>query len=508
MLPYADIIEKADRRYTMRLLDRLAAADLRGGERGNLVRALQAVSDPRSFGPLEAVVTDPTRFAPLRRAAGAVLRGLHHAVLDVPGEKLRRWWLEGDAVLRRHALRSMGGVCCPDIVLAVASDPAHPLKAAALAQMEWWFDLPRYQAVKMAGLTHSDPKVRAAAAYVLLWDEPVAAEVPLLEATHDPEPAVAAEAANTLEYYPTQRVLRRLHELLDHANDKVREDAEDSYESIRNNLLICLCHRSRRVAEHLRRWLAPVWEMLEFTEEELRPDEDEGTTARREEHREALPVADLLKLLADADGSPLLLRDRLWANDWPRYDEGERRRLRPVLLVHPDQLVREQGAQTFAAWGDVGGLLDLAEDAEFSVRKAAWYWLKELPPTPGVAERAWNHLHRPDALGVHATETLDTFVKHADQAVAVQRLGWVAGDHGYRENLRVAAVDHLGKLKAARVVEQLAGLLREPPSVTWGLHLALLEAITELGRPMPDIRHLREVDSLHVQEALADCEAS
>ena len=50
---------------------------------------------------------------------------------------------------------------------------------------------------------------------------------------------------------------------------------------------------------------------------------------------------------------------------------------------------------------------------------------------------------------------------------------------------------------------QLAGLLLEPPAVTWALHIALLDAIADLGLPTPDIGHLREVDNLHVQEAVA-----
>lgn len=67
----------------------------------------------------------------------------------------------------------------------------------------------------------------------------------------------------------------------------------------------------------------------------------------------------------------------------------------------------------------------------------------------------------------------------------------------------MAAVHHLADLGAAQEVGQLAGLLLEPPAVTWALHLALLDAITDLGLPPPDIRHLREVDNLHVQAAVA-----
>jgi hypothetical protein len=94
-------------------------------------------------------------------------------------------------------------------------------------------------------------------------------------------------------------------------------------------------------------------------------------------------------------------------------------------------------------------------------------------------------------------------VQHAEPAVAVRRLGWIASDHGRREELRAAAVRHLADLGAAAEVGQLAGLLLEPPAVTWALHLDVLRALTELGLPRPEVGHLLEVDNLHMQAALA-----
>jgi HEAT repeat protein len=503
MIPYRDITDAADRRWTSRLLEQLEAPGLPEDELHDLIGALQAVSDPRSFAPLEVILTDTVRPTRVRQAAGSVLRGLHYIALDVPADRLRRWWLGSDPLLRHHALLSMDGARCPDIVLRVAGDPTHSLQADALGRMDWWFDLPHPEAVKIAGLSHPDPKVRAAAAYVLLWDEPIAAEQPLIETTFDSVPEVAAEAANTLEYYPTLRVIRCLHELLGHADARVREAVEDSFESIRNEVLSRLWSRDRCVAAHLQHWLAPVWEILAFTDEELRPDEDEDPPARREKPLVAMPVADLLALLADANVSPRVLGDRLRANGWRVYGKVDRLRLRSVLLSHPDQMVRECVAFILADWGDTGGLVELVGDADFFVRKSAMYWLGQVPPTAGIADLAWDHLYRHDTLGVHATETLATFVKHADPTDAVRQLGVIAGDHGWREGLRVAAVDHLARLGATEQVGQLAGLLLEPPAVTWALHLALLDAIRELGLPTPDLGHLREVDNLHVQAAVA-----
>jgi hypothetical protein len=148
----------------------------------------------------------------------------------------------------------------------------------------------------------------------------------------------------TKQYYPSLRVIRRLHQLLSHADDKVREEAEESFQSIRYEVLNRLRGRSRRVAEHVRQWLSPVWDLLQFCDEELRTEEDEGTLPRREEPAGAMTRADLLDLLADLDASPALLGDRLRSNGWSGYAGDERGRLRSVLLTHPDQLVREEAA--------------------------------------------------------------------------------------------------------------------------------------------------------------------
>src|SRR5262249_12576356 len=156
-------------------------------------------------------------------------------------------------------------------------------------------------------------------------------------------------------------------------------------QSIRRELLYRLGGRDRRVADHIRRWLAPVWGLLAITEEDQRPAENEPSASQQNDAKKAMPLAALLALLAGPDTSPLVLEERLRSNGWARYNEKQRRRLRPVLLEHPEQLVRERAAFVLAEWHDASGLLRLVEDADFGVRKSAMYWLGELPPTPGVA---------------------------------------------------------------------------------------------------------------------------
>lgn len=239
MIPYDDIIETADRGWTFRLLERLVRPELDDSELDDIVEALQVVSDRRAVGPLEAILCDTSRRASLRKAASNILRDMHDLALDVTEESLCRWWQGTDAILRRHAFLCMDRIDCPDIVLQVAKDPAHEFHADALDQMMFLFDEPEHEKVKIAGLSHPDAKVREAAAIALLYDEPIQAEAPLIEATSDPVLEVAIEAINTLQYYPSLRVIRCLHGLLNHPDEKVRDQAKDSFHYIRDEVAAC-----------------------------------------------------------------------------------------------------------------------------------------------------------------------------------------------------------------------------------------------------------------------------
>jgi hypothetical protein len=153
-------------------------------------------------------------------------------------------------------------------------------------------------------------------------------------------------------------------------------------------------------------------------------------------------------------------------------------------------------------WGDAAELLSLLGDADFGVRKSAMYRLGLLPPDRRIAVVAWDHLNRSDVFGVHATETLGTFVAHADPAEAIPRLASVAADRTRPENLRAAAVRDLNLLDAADAVRGLCPLLAEPPAVTWALQIAVLDAVADLGIAVC-VGPLADVDRLDVQVALA-----
>lgn len=503
MLPYEVITETADRRWTFRLLDRLIDSDLPVGEPDELITALQAVSDRRAVPVLERILTDPASPAPTREAAGDVLRGMQYLDIEWPESKLREWWAGDDAILRRHALLAMDVAACPDIIRSVAADPTDPLRTAALGRMTFFFDTPTDLRLKVATLADADPAIREVAAAILFWDEPVVAEGPLLTAAVDAVTDVAVDAIATLRYYPTRRVIRCLHGMLDHPTERVRDAARESFEDIRSNCLLRLHDQNPRVVTRIRGWLEPVWDRLAFAPEELSPPEREPFDPPTTQLREPPPASEMLAMLADPDSSPKRIDKCLWADGWDQYPESDRRRLRPLLLNHDDPLVRDRATVPLEAWGNAAGLLALAGDPDFGVRKSAFYRLGLLPTDRQIAAVAWLNLARPDVFGTHARETLGTYVAHADPAEAIPWLSVIAADRAKPEDLRVAAVHDLARFGAVVDIGRLLNVLAESPAVTWALHIAVLDAAAGLGLKV-DVGPLADVDHLDVQAAVGE----
>ena len=137
-LPYTDIIERGDRHWSARLLDRLQAPVISDDESSALETALRVVSDPRLWQPLHSILTNRELPSQVRRAAASVVRRLDWQP-DTPRSLVLQWWRDGDFLLRKHALFCMD-LCLQDIVVEVASDPTHELHATAILQMEFFFD--------------------------------------------------------------------------------------------------------------------------------------------------------------------------------------------------------------------------------------------------------------------------------------------------------------------------------------------------------------------------------
>jgi HEAT repeat protein len=497
-IPHLILRDREDRSWTFRLLDRLASPELTEAERDACAGSLTCLEDPRATAPLLALLEDRARPDGVREAAGAVLRGTGN---PPPGPTLRAWWHQDDAVLRRHALLSMGRAEA-DLLEPVLADPAHPLHLQAIMTAEHGFDEPRFQAPRIAALDHADPRVRRAAAEALVWNEPCAAEAALLRLTADADSGVAIAAVKTLEHYPTRRVMEGLAVRVNDPRSSVAAEAVETLETLRGRALSALIHAPSTERAALCAWMDPVWSILEFTSEDLVPP-PASPRAPPSAPEGRLPAAEVIALYSDPDG--------LWADrkavaftlDPLAFTAEDRALLTPFLAGHVDPWVRERGARWLAAWGDHATLLHLAtRDEAFGVRKSAVYGLGLVPFAPAVAGFAWEHLHAPGTTSTHASETLRAYVAHATIDEATPRLLALAQTDP-REAVRAQAVSELAALEQTSTLARLLPLLEAPPAVAWGLHLALLDAVVRLDLPLPALESLRAVDHLDVQRALA-----
>jgi hypothetical protein len=373
-------------------------------------------------------------------------------------------------------------------MLPMARDPEHPWHKNAIGKMVFGFERPEHHQIVIAAMSHPNPEVREWAAGVLMWEEPVAAEEALLAATEDPVKAVVDAACDTLQYYPTQRVYRRI---------KAMEAYTSEY--IRSDLIMDLRDPARQA--HLHRWLAPIWDMLEVTDEEMAPRERYIPLP----HEPALHKAtsEVEKFLDDLDISARAVRDFFYEMDWLANPEADRDGLARKFITHPDHVTREYSTRPLEAWQHADGLVALFHDSKILVRKSATYHLSQLrTPSRQIAAMLWDRLSSNDLQGVHSSETLDAYVVHADPDEARERLVVMTGDRGQTETLRRNAVANLHEMKASREVQSLLPLVVEPPSVTWGFHAILLDAALELNLKPPSLKQYLEVDHAHIQTAI------
>ena len=494
-VPHEEIRAAQDRSWTARLLEIFATPDLPDPDRDEIARTLDGLEDPRAEAPLARLLADRSRPEALREAAGALLRSWG----AVPRPDLRRAWRDGDHVERRHALLAMDHGEA-DLVEPVARDPDHPLYREALLALEWGFQEPTFQSFKIAALAHADPRVREAAAGVLVADQPVGAEEALIRVSHDADDAVAAAAADTLQYYLSRRALVRLGEMRLSAGAPGML-AEDSFEAVRSAFERAVQRARGPAREALATWMRPVWDLLVIERDGSGDREAPEQSAPAPRPLAPLTADELEAELSDPDGSWVEKKRRLAAADPAAFSGEERGRLVALLASHPDAGVRHEGARLLAAWNAEEALLALAADPRFIVMKSAMYQLGRVAPSRAVARHALDHLRDPRAAGTHAYETLLTYVAHAPPSEAVPLLTRLVGDDD-RESVRYHAVGALVRLGAKREIAGLLPLLAAPPDVTWGVHLALLDACERLDLPPRGLDYLRRADDVDVQAAL------
>jgi hypothetical protein len=491
-VPHEAIREAQDRTWTTRLVARLRSTQ--EDDLTACVDSLIALEDFRATAPLHAVLEDTSLPREAREAAGRVLRELG----SFPeGATLRAWWAEGDALLQRHALWCMG-IAEEDIVLSVLKDDAHPLYVDALRAMSFGFEAPRHQALKVHALTHADVRVRCTAAEVLHWDEPACAEEPLLRSlTHTfvgtdftpPDAALVVEVLKTLRYYPTLRVVEAVSKYARRRDRTVREAAQGTLEDLRYAFQMAL---DGEPSEALLTWMKPALDTLG-----LQPRTEKPAPLPTAAKRIATHTTDaLIAMLDELDGPWRVKLETLAAST---HLEADKARLVPYFDAHPDPLVRARSCALLAAWGEQEALVARLSDVHFEVRKLATYYLVLTRPNASLAARLWDQLHAPSTTSTHAYETLGAYVTHAPPEESRARLERLVNEDE-REPVRMHAVYALMRLQCSDEVLRLLPLLKEPPRVTWAVHIALLDACKTLGL-RPDVSALRAVDHLDVQVA-------
>jgi len=495
VFPHEKIRDGEDRSYTFGLLACLADPDVPEDERAEIAGTLESLDDPRAEPRLLELLQDRAAPPPVREAASSVLRSAGAENRFQLAVMLR----DGDPIVQRYAVLGMDHRHA-DLVEPIARDPGHPLHREAIRAMMWAFEEPRFQALKIAALSHPDPIVRETAADVLLWDEPVAAEEPLLAALDDASEHVAVSAANTLQFYPTRRTLTRLAELSAREGE-IAEQAKYSFDRVSWQFQSDLQSVEGPEREALLAWMQPVWSILAFTDDEIRYEPPESFV-RTNPVYDIVTADELLESLSDPDGPWANKKRLLRRADPAAYPPADVDRLVPFFVTHPDPDVRSEGARLLAAWNRYDELLALLDDLRFYVSKTAMYYLGKTTPSPRVAARVLRHLLDPGVTSTHAYETLDTYVVHAPAEEAISYLAKLA-THEDRETQRLHAIYALTKLGAVREIEPLLALLEAPPLMTWSVHIALLEACRDLGLAPRGLEALRTVDNLDVQQAIA-----
>ena len=496
-LPYNDILETGDRAYTHQLLALLVDPTLDEDEREEVADCLGSLEDSRSFEPLQQITIDTTHPESIREAA-------HNALVSTefsyPLSLMREWWHGNDDFLKRHALMSFY-IDDHEIVEPIAANPDHPYHREAIACLTFGFEHPRFHQYAIKALAHPDPAVREEAAHALLFDEPVAAEDALLQTSYDDHNDVLEEVLYTLGYYPTRRVLARLVAIREtHAYEEIRQKADSAVLNILDPIHDALNDPDRTA--HFKRWLKSVWEHVEWPNEANADETPSAPVSPRK--KTALTLAQLQKRLSNPDTPKTELLDLLFGSDWNSIPHKDRQSVTHLLAEHPDLVVRGRATYVCAEWQFKDQLIALAGDEQMTIRKSAMYYLKDIsPPSPEIAELAWDYLHRDDVCCTGAGEALDTYGHHAPREEAILRLADILNDRERPESLRFRAIYELIRLEARRELSHAMWIVEEAPTCTWSLHDALLDAVEKLNLRVPDIGHLREIDHAQIQGAIA-----
>jgi HEAT repeat protein len=500
--------ESGDRSWTLPLLDTVRDPLTSDDDREESFETLRILDDPRSVAPLTELLEDASLPDEWRDRASDALRWIDDTTTPA---QCRAWWATGDLPLMRHALLSMWRSEA-DIVVPVADDPSHPLHAAGIDALTDGFDGPEFTPIVIRALRHPEPEVRASAAEILFWNEPVVAELPLTAAAYDEERDVAVEVLLALQYFPTRRVLRALSQIAADADDiDVRERATEAFEDVQATF----AEMASEARSHgdggaaMRAWMQPVADLVPWPDavpetdrdSDDRADDDIAAAVAEGEQGTRVSEAEVAALVGSPDSAWKVRGAQLRGVQWSAFDDDERSRLGALLRTHDDAHVRMFALRASAAWNQPAAIEARLFDESQAVRRAAAHYLGAVPPEPAVAESLWAHLQSVDVDGWGAFEAIKSYARHAPADEAVPRLEGLARDD-VRPDVRTYAVRTLEQLEAKDAIDRLSDLLLDAPPTNWDLHIALIDARRELGMPCPDLSHLELVDDVNLMASV------
>jgi hypothetical protein len=480
-----------DRSVSPQLMQQLGDPNLSETDRDEVEHTLAVIDDPRCLVVLHAMVDGEQTNGVVRKSALEVLaRMTSHPT----GDDLRRWWSSGDLDLMGAALPLMERTEA-DLVQSVLDDPDHPLLSRALLALDFGFEEPWWQQRKMALLSHPEADVRRAAAHCLLWDEPMAAEAPLLAATFDADESVADEAIAALRYYPTKAVLNRM---VEYGNEEAYEDVLDYFQMAADE--------PGEVGERMRAWMPEIAHLLRA------PGEPPASFPMiRTAERVMIPwTKELAAAIVNPDMHAVDVHDRIRRIDRESVLPEQRQAVGELLCMHTDSEIRELGASFAVEWGLADLAVALLDDPVASVRKLALYALHDLDRALGagydLAARAKGFIDDGVIAGTRSREAVRTWVAHADPVTVLEDLrAYVLND--LRQSVVVGAIEELAVIDGGGpVLAELTDLMRREVLVNWAGPVTMLQACTRLGIPTGLIDQLRTADHVWVATAVVQAD--
>lgn len=374
--------------------------------------------------------------------------------------------------------------------------------------MEHGYEESKYQQLKISALAHSNEEIRAVAADLLVWDEPVSATTHLLKLAATDTETVAVCALDTLVYYSSKQVLFELDDLRKSGRECLKGDYEHAFSEVSQTFGRALANRGT-ASEHFKHWLGTAAELLTIPDEPLTIESAPVAQAESViEDPTQLSLDQIMEDLNDADGLWKEKKDRYqYSNSpvrWKSLEEDVWKELRDFFLNHPDHEVRDIGCTAARERADGELMMAFLDDPIHNIRKSAAYSVRYAPQSPEIADRLWARLQLATTTSTNAYEVLESWIAHAnDGAIDDVLLDFALIDQ--RETACMYAICNLGERNAKHHIAKLLPMLDREPIATWAVHGAILDSCNKVGIRVPNLNQLFEADGLYLQ--LSICEA-